>query len=387
MTHYLSEKNNQTQCCVCGEALFKNPLLEYNNMPASAQGFLTLEMVPSDSVQDLLINQCSSCGLVQLNNAPVDYYREVIRAAAFSKEMREFRLAQLKDWVIRFQLNQQKVLEIGCGKGEYLSLLKAAGANAFGVEYAAQAISHCQTEGLQVFQGYLGDHQLKSMPNDFKGFMCLNFMEHWPNPNATLNELKTHLSDGAVGLIEVPNFDMIIEKGLFSEFISDHLLYFTQDTLRYTLQKNGFEVLECKSVWQDYILSVVVRKREPTNLTYFEQFHRDISNSLNTFISAFETGKVAIWGAGHQSLAVISLANLADKISYVIDSATFKQNKYTPASHLLIVAPSHLKKEPVDAVIIMAASYSDEVARTIRHEYSREIKVMILRDNGLEEVD
>lgn len=356
-------------------------------MPASAQGFLTAEMLASDAGQNLLINQCSNCGLVQLDNPPVDYYREVIRAAAFSNEMRKFRLQQLKDWVGTYQLNQQKVLEIGCGKGEYLSLLKAAGANAFGLEYSVQAISDCQLEGLQVFQGYLGEYQLQNLPKDFSGFICLNFMEHWPNPNASLSELKAHLSAGAIGLIEVPNFDMIIEKGLFSEFISDHLLYFTQDTLRFTLQKNGFEVLACKPVWQDYILSAVVRKREPTDLTHFNQFHRGISASLNAFISAFDKGKVAIWGAGHQSLAVISLANLADKIAYIIDSATFKQNKYTPATHLPIVAPNHLKKEPVDAVIIMAASYSDEVARVIRDEYSQAIKVVILRDDGLEEVN
>lgn len=95
---------------------------------------------------------------------------------------------------------------------------------------------------------------------------------------------------------------------------------------------------------------------------------------------------MAIWGAGHQALAIISLMNLADKIKYVVDSASFKQSKYTPATHIPIVSPEALDPDPVDAVIVMAASYSDEVAKIIRQKFDRNINVSILRDFGLEVV-
>jgi len=78
--------------------------------------------------------------------------------------------------------------------------------------------------------------------------------------------------------------------------------------------------------------------------------------------------------------------NLADKIRYVIDSAVFKQGKYTPATHIPIVHPDTLNSDPVDAIIVMAASYSDEVARIIRQKFDRNINVAILRDFGLETV-
>ena len=91
-------------------------------------------------------------------------------------------------------------------------------------------------------------------------------------------------------------------------------------------------------------------------------------------------------GAGHQALAIISLTNLAGKIRYVVDSAPFKQGKYTPATHLSIVSPDALESDPVDAVIVMAASYSDEVARIIRQKFDRNINISIVRDFGLESV-
>jgi hypothetical protein len=77
---------------------------------------------------------------------------------------------------------------------------------------------------------------------------------------------------------------------------------------------------------------------------------------------------------------------LADKIKYVVDSAPFKQNKYTPATHIPIVSPDTLDSDPVDAVIVMAASYSDEVAKIMRQRFDKNINVAILRDFGLEEV-
>ena len=51
--------------------------------------------------------------------------------------------------------------------------------------------------------------------------------------------------------------------------------------------------------------------------------------------------------------------------------------------HIPIVSPGALAKNPPDAVIIMAGSYSDEVARVIP-KYGKKINVSILRDFGLE---
>jgi hypothetical protein len=68
----------------------------------------------------------------------------------------------------------------------------------------------------------------------------------------------------------------------------------------------------------------------------------------------------------------------------VIDSAVFKQNKYTPATHIPIVSPKNLVSEPPDAVIIIAASYSDEVAKNLMESFDTNLSISILRDNGLE---
>jgi SAM-dependent methyltransferase len=363
---------------------FDTPPLRYTNMPATAQGFPTLATLAADTGADLVTCQCSTCGLVQLSNSPVPYYREVIRAAAFSDEMREFRRVQFSQWVKQYGLTGKKILEVGCGRGEYLELLNELQVRAYGVEYGQESVTACRTKQLAVTQAFIDVRDAPLPDGPFAAFTCLNFLEHWPEPNATLQGICRNLADGGIGMVEVPNFDMILKLGLFSEFIADHLLYFTRDTLTFSLQRNGFEVLECEPVWHDYILSAIVRKRSGTDLAFFEDFRANITATLNEYIGRFPAGKVAVWGAGHQALAVIALADIGQHLKYVLDSAPFKQGKYTPSTHVPIVVPDALVSDPVDAVIIMAAAYSDEVARTVRARYPATLHVAILRDHGLE---
>ena len=215
-------------------------------------------------------------------------------------------------------------------------------------------------------------------------FSC--FWNTCPSPNAALQAIHDNLADNAVGLVEVPNFDMVLRRRLFSEFIGDHLLYFTEETLRTTLQINGFEVIESSEIRDEYVISVVVRKRDRLDVSQFHDYQERIKAELHAYINRFPAKQVAVWGAGHQALAVIALTGIADRIRYIVDSAPFKQGKYTPATHLLVVSPEELHSDPVEAVIIMAAAYSDEVAGIIRQRFGHDLAAAILRDSGLEMV-
>ena len=85
-------------------------------------------------------------------------------------------------------------------------------------------------------------------------------------------------------------------------------------------------------------------------------------------------------------MAIIALTNIKNDIKYIVDDATFKQGKHSPATHIPIVSPSNLVSDPVKAVIVMAASYSDEVARKVRKIVNIDIGISILRDHGIEKI-
>ena len=370
------------ECRVCKNELIS--LLTYKNMPKSAQNFPDESSVKHDSGVDLEICQCTGCELVQLSNEPVSYYREVIRAAAFSQEMKEFRLKQFDEFVKKYSLEGKKVLEAGCGKGEYLSLMNEFNIDGYGIEYAEDSVKYCVDNGLKVSKQFIETKNDKIKGGKFDAFFILNFFEHLPDPNTTLQGLVNNLNEDAIGLIEVPNFDMMLKNNMFSEFINDHLFYFTRGTLIHTLNMNGFDVLECNDIWYNYIISIVVKKRKKLDISHFKNYRDKVKTEIHDYIDMFGDKNVAIWGAGHQALAIMSMTELDNKIRYVVDDAPFKQNKLTPATHIPIVSAETLDTDPVQAIIVMAASYSEEVIKKIKLKYRQNIHLAVLRDTGIE---
>src|SRR4030042_484717 len=181
------------KCRVCDHKFFEGPLLRYKNMPKAAQYLPDAESLKSDKGVDLEVVQCSGCGLVQLSNEPVPYYKEVIRASAFSQEMKDFRTKQFSSFVQKFSLKGKKVIEIGCGCGEYLSTMQQAGAEAYGLEQSAESVKQCVKNGLKVSKGFIQNDTDKLNDAPFDAFFILNFLEHLPQPNSTLGGIYNNL--------------------------------------------------------------------------------------------------------------------------------------------------------------------------------------------------
>lgn len=372
------------RCRVCGQPLFETPLLRYENMPRAAQNLPDAAALAGERGSDAVVCQCSGCGLIQLAGEPVPYYREVIRASAFSPDMREFRIQQFTRFMDRFSLRGRKVLEAGCGRGEYLSLLKQCGMDAHGLEDAPDAVAYCVRSGLQVTRGFVDSPDYRVAGAPFEAYFILNFLEHLPDPVGTLRGIRANLTETGVGLVEVPNFDMMRRSALYAEFIADHLFYFTSDTLRTALRLGGFDVLDFSEERSSYILSAAVRKSQPSDLSVFRECQDRLQADLDAYIGRFPPRTVAVWGAGHQALALLALARLGERIRYVVDSAPFKQGKFTPATHIPIVAPSALVEDPVQAVIVVAASFSGEVVQTLRQRFPQVKHVAVMNGTRLE---
>ena len=368
------------KCRVCGGSLYAEPLLELTNMPASAQNLPDSYNLDSDVGIDLQIFQCSKCGLVQIPHSPVSYYRDVIRAVGISDEMKSFRENQFSQFIKKY--DRSKIVEIGAGHGEFLSIMSNICPHSYGIEHSGSGVTDARKIGLEVTKAYIDNENFLIPNSPFDSFYIMSFLEHVPDINSFLGGLWNNLTDDAIGLIEVPNFNMIIDKQLFSEFILDHLFYFTEATLKTTLEINGFEVLECNSIWHDYILSVVVRKRKRLNLKNFLTQKDKITKEIVEFVNKYPD--VSIWGAGHQSFAIMALVGLQEKIKYVVDSAKFKQGKYTPSTHIPIVSPKFFRQSPTSAIIVIAGSYSDEVVKIIKKYDLGNLKIAILKDSGLE---
>ena len=375
------------RCIACGAPLWETPLLTLDNMPASAQHMPDAQGVKEDRGLTLDLSQCMGCGLVQFDCEPVDYYRDVIRAGGFSKTMVELRRYQYKHLIDSYHLEGKKFIEVGCGQGEFLKVLSEFPVEVHGIEHDPHLVELARAQGLDVTEGFTETEDTRFAGGLYDVFLSFNFLEHQPDPSTMLQAIYRNLEDDAMGLITVPSFEYIMDHNSYYELIRDHLAYYTFETLTPLLERNGFQVEECEVINRD-TLSVIVRKRPQMDTENLLECYVNLKREMETYMKYLDAWdkKVAIWGASHQGFTLAATTKLGEKARYIIDSAPFKQGKFAPASHLPIVGPDHFHEHPVDAIIITAPGYTDEIAASIRQKFGTAVEIRAMRSNHLEMV-
>lgn len=370
------------KCYLCRNNNF-DKLITLKNMPSSAQNMPTKEELKKDKGETLTLVQCKKCGLVQFTCKPVSYYKDVIRAGGSTTTMKDLRNKQYKELIDTFNLKGKKIIEIGSGRGEFLQFLNGYDVEAYGIENNEELIKYARNHGLNVYKGFADGKIGKIENGPFDAFLSFNFLEHQPNPNGMLQDIYNNLTDDGCGLITVPSFEYILENDGYYEFIKDHIVYYTFDTLELLLNNNGFICVKKEIINRD-TLSVIVKKRKMHDISNLLGNIGKLNNSINALLKKYENKKIAIWGASHQGFTLASTSKLGGKIEYIIDSSDFKQGKYSPASHLKIVKPDYWFDNKTNVIIIIAPGYTDEIYGIIREKFGNNVDVYCLKSNCLE---
>lgn len=408
-TRNLPKIRPAARCIACGSCL--QPLMTLDNMPASAQDIPDKSELSKDHPISLTLCQCGQCGLVQFDTEPVHYYKDVIRAGGGSSTMRALRREEyqrLLDTMKLKGLTGRNIIEVGCGRGEFLSffreykdeLLKEQNnlmeeIRLTGIEHKPELVALARQAGLEVYEGFAeGDETFPNAP--FDAFVQFNFLEHQPHPKDMLHCIWENLKPGAIGLVTVPSFEYILQYDGYYELLRDHIAYYTKDTLRRLFESAGFRTISERTVNRDTLeiivekLTEVPKEAEPYTggftdvsalMENYETLRRDITKYLDQLDAAGRT--LAIWGASHQGFTLAATTGLGGRVRYIIDSAKFKQGRFAPASHIPIYAPEHFLDEPVDEILIVAPGYTDEIAGIIRDKFGRDIRILVLKSEKI----
>jgi len=153
--------------------------------------------------------------------------------------------------------NGKKVLDWGCGRGNFLRLVKNMGGatSVYGVELQESFRSSLNSDGIACVR------DLRTLREEFEICFMFHVLEHLPDPITSLQEIRASL-DPQSGLlvVEVPHANDFLLKHLnnrpFRDFTlwSQHLVLHTRESLRLLLTASGFVVEKIYGV-QRYGLS------------------------------------------------------------------------------------------------------------------------------------
>lgn len=152
------------------------------------------------------------------------------------------------------------VLDVGCAGGSFLEAAERFGYHATGLEPSEPLSRVARARGLRCLTSTLEDF---SSQESFDLVTLWDVLEHVTNPRETLRLCRAHLNENGVLLINYPDvgtWQAKLAGRHFWWFLSVHLSYFDQRTIRSLLEQEGFRVLSFRphTQWLDigYLLEV-----------------------------------------------------------------------------------------------------------------------------------
>jgi O-antigen chain-terminating methyltransferase len=136
------------------------------------------------------------------------------------------------------------VLDAGCGRGEFLRLLKEQGIAARGVDSNSLAVEACRAAGLDVREGDAIDALAAAPPASLGAVVAFQVVEHWPAAATFrfLAEARRAIAPGGVLVVETVNTDSLSAMNAFY-LDPTHVRPVPPEALRFLCDAAGFREL------------------------------------------------------------------------------------------------------------------------------------------------
>ena len=137
----------------------------------------------------------------------------------------------------------RRVVDLGCGRGEFLTLLREAGISGYGVDSDESMVEAARAQDLEVVLGDAVSHLRELEAGDVDGVFCSQVAEHLATDEllALLDAAYQKLAPGGVLVVETPNPETLFIFAAFFYVDLTHIKPIHPEAMRWALEVTGFE--------------------------------------------------------------------------------------------------------------------------------------------------
>lgn len=333
---------------------------------------------------DIALGFCNSCGFISnlaFDPSLHEYSSEYEATQAFSSTFNTFHHNLAKRLIERYDLHGKDIIEIGCGQGEFLTLLCELGDNR-GVGFDPAYVSERSESRAKDQIRFIKDFYSEKYADYQADFVCCKMtLEHIQDTAGFVSTVRRSVGDRSDTIVffQVPDVTRILCEMAFWDIYYEHCSYFSLGSLARLFRKCGFDVVNLEKDYDDQYLMIVSRPGNggdggplggendlealKRDVTYFAE---NYAHKLKTWRAQLREirqngGRAVIWGGGSKGVAFLTTLDFHDEIKYAVDINPHKYGTYMAGTGQQIVAPEFLKAYKPDVVVVMNPIYCDEI--------------------------
>ena len=173
---------------------------------------------------------------------PIDWMRfgDVFRGS--EERIREHQ----KLYAARFAGTALPILDLGCGRGEFLEAARDAGLPARGIDMSEECIALCQSKRLEAQRADLFEHLASLADRSLGGLYCSQVIEHLPPERvpALVRLAASKLHPGGLAIFETPNPECLAIFATHFYIDPTHTRPVPARLMRFYMEEAGFINIE-----------------------------------------------------------------------------------------------------------------------------------------------
>jgi SAM-dependent methyltransferase len=348
----------------------------------------TKEAAINCSKGDLQIVFCRSCGYIWnplFNSDRLEYSQAYDNTLHYSAVYAAYARRMAAHLVERYNLKNKQILEIGCGKGDFLIALCTLDNNrgvGFDTSYETRDLEPRVAERISIVRDFYGEKY-----SDYHGDLIVSryVFEHIEDPVQFLHVLRGNIGDrpDTVVYFEVPDVYLILEQLSVWDFIYEHVSYFSPASLAYAFEAAGFRILDLQETYSGQFIAIETApdlgsaphgydtrpdlSRLEHGVSEFMDQVQAREQNWRELIAKIRPGKkkTLVWGAGAKGVSYLNMLDIREEIPFVVDINPNKCGRYVAGTGQRIVAPEFLKEYRPQQVIVMNPIYADEIRQKL----------------------
>ena len=345
----------------------------------------------------LRVGFCRSCGHVQLMEhvPPSAMFDDYLYISSMSDTLRDH-LHGLASYVVKqFKLSARDlVVDIGSNDGTLLSGFKRHGVRTLGVDPAVNLSRLAQEKGIETYIGYFGAVTARSLVTQHGNASVItstNSFPHIPDLEDFMKGIDILLKPDGRLVIEAHYLMDLIAQNAFDTIYHEHVSYWALAPMNRLFGRHGFEIVNVERLPIHhgqirvtaarrgvYEVAASVGRRiqeeQEHGLGRFETYVRfadNVSQQRLELIALLDRlvssgARVAGYGAPAKGNTLLTFLGLdVRRITYIADRSPLKQNRYTPGTHIPVVAPDKILIDQPDYVLLLAWNFAEEIMQQL----------------------